>query len=52
MLNAAIRGVGYREEDLSAHGFRTTSSSFANESSLWSADAIETALAHVEANDV
>jgi integrase len=51
-FNSALRRLGYKKHELSAHGFRATFSTFANESGLWNADAIERALAHVEANDV
>ncbi len=51
-LNAALRRLGYSSEQITAHGFRATFSTFANESGLWNADAVERALAHVEANDV
>ncbi|MFC3613758.1 tyrosine-type recombinase/integrase [Lutimaribacter marinistellae] len=51
-LNAALRRMGYSGEDMTAHGFRATFSTLANESGLWSADAIERALAHVERNEI
>jgi len=51
-LNAAIRRMGYTKEEVTAHGFRATFSTMANESGLWHPDAIERALAHVEANDI
>jgi integrase len=51
-FNAAIRRLGYSSQELSAHGFRASFSTFANESGLWNSDAIERALAHVETNDV
>lgn len=51
-LNAALRRMGYSGEDMTAHGFRATFSTLANESGLWSADAIERALAHVEGNEI
>ena len=37
---------------MTSHGFRASFSTIANESGLWSADAIERALAHVDANAV
>jgi len=37
---------------MTAHGFRATFSTLANESGLWHPDAIERALAHVETNSV
>lgn len=51
-LNAALRRMGYSGDDMTAHGFRATFSTLANESGLWSADAIERALAHVERNEI
>ncbi|MBM1633876.1 tyrosine-type recombinase/integrase [Sulfitobacter mediterraneus] len=51
-LNQALRRMGYSKERVTAHGFRATFSTIANESGLWNADAIERALAHVEVNDV
>jgi integrase len=51
-LNTALRRMGYGAEEMTAHGFRATFSTLANESGLWNPDAIERALAHVETNDV
>ena len=51
-LNAALRYLGYSQEEATAHGFRASASTMLNESGLWSADAIERQLAHVENNDV
>lgn len=51
-LNAALRRLGYSGEEMTAHGFRATFSTLANESNLWHPDAIERALAHVESNQV
>lgn len=51
-LNAALRRLGYAKDEATAHGFRATASSLLNESGLWSVDAIERQLAHVESNDV
>lgn len=51
-LNAALRRIGYSGEEMTAHGFRASFSTLANESGLWNPDAIERALAHVEANAV
>lgn len=36
---------------MTAHGFRASFSTLANESGLWHPDAIERALAHVEKNE-
>lgn len=51
-LNAALRRMGYSGDEMTAHGFRASFSSLANESGLWNPDAIERALAHVEKNEV
>ena len=51
-LDAAIRRIGYSGNDATAHEFRSTFSTLANESGLWSFDAIERALAHVDSDDV
>ncbi len=51
-LNAALRRLGYSGQEMTAHGFRATFSTLANESGLWNPDAIERQLAHVETNAV
>lgn len=51
-LNAALRRLGYGADEATAHGFRASFSTMANESKKWHPDAIERQLAHVEANDV
>lgn len=45
-LNAALRRMGYAQDEVCAHGFRTTASSLLNESDRFSPDAIERALDH------
>jgi integrase len=51
-LCAALRRLGYSNDEMVAHGFRSTFSTLANESGKWSSNAIEAALAHVEPNAV
>ena len=51
-LNAAFRRMGYTKDEVCAHGLRATASTLLNESGLWSADAIERALAHSDSNIV
>ena len=51
-LNAALRRMGFRNEDMTSHGFRASASSMLNESGLWNADAIERQLAHVDGDTV
>eukprot|EP01037_Dinobryon_pediforme_P015299 gene15299-15441_t len=51
-INGALRRLGYAKDEATAHGFRATFSTLANESGLWNPDAIERALAHTENNEV
>jgi integrase len=51
-LNAALRRLGYAQDEMTSHGFRATASTLLNESGRWSADAIERELGHVEGNEV
>lgn len=51
-LNAALRRLGYGNDEMTSHGFRSTASTLLNESGKWSADAIERALAHGDADGV
>jgi integrase len=44
--------AGFSGDEMTAHGFRASFSTPANESGLWNPDAIEAALAHVERNEV
>lgn len=43
-LNAALRRLGYSQDEVTSHGFRATASTLLNESGRFSADAIERAL--------
>jgi integrase len=51
-MNGALRRLGFSQEEVTAHGFRSTFSTLANESGKWSVNAIEAALAHIEPNAV
>jgi integrase len=51
-LNAALRRMGFKNEDMTSHGFRASASSILNESGLWHPDAIERQLAHVDADSI
>ena len=51
-FNAALRRLGYAQDEMTAHGFRAAASSILNESGQWNADAVEAQLAHVEGNAV
>lgn len=50
-LNAALRRLGYGKDEVTAHGFRSTASTFLNEAGH-DPDVIEAALAHVDNDDV
>ena len=58
-INAALRRLGFASDEVCAHGFRSTASTMLNEAldpktsrPLWSADAIEKALAHGDPDKV
>ncbi|HEY1943074.1 MAG TPA: site-specific integrase [Roseiarcus sp.] len=51
-LNAALRRLGFGQDEMTAHGFRAAASSMLNESGLWQPDAIEAQLAHQERSAV
>lgn len=51
-LNAALRRIGYGNDEMTAHGFRAMASTLLNESGLWHPDAIERALAHKDRDRV
>lgn len=51
-LNGALRRMGFKNEDMTSHGFRASASSMLNECGLWNPDAIERQLAHVEGDAV
>jgi len=51
-LNAALRRLGYGNDEMTSHGFRSTASTLLNESGKWSPDAIERALAHSDTDTV
>lgn len=51
-LGAALRRLGYASGEVTAHGFRASFSTLANQSGLWRPDAIEKQLAHEEQNAV
>lgn len=47
-VRLAIRALGFDADEMTAHGFRGMASTLLNESGLWSKDAIELQLAHVD----
>jgi integrase len=51
-INAALRRLGFKQDEMTGHGFRSAASSMLNESGEWNADAIERQLAHVDADSV
>ena len=51
-LNAALRRMGFKNKEMTSHGFRASASSMLNESGLWNPDAIERQLAHVDGDSV
>jgi integrase len=51
-FNAALRRLGYTQEEATAHGFRASASTLLNEAGLWNRDAIERQLAHVDEDEV
>ncbi|MEQ3707933.1 tyrosine-type recombinase/integrase [Tateyamaria sp.] len=51
-FNQALRKMGFGKEEMTAHGFRATFSTLANESGRWNPDAIERALSHQDANEI
>jgi integrase len=51
-INGALRRLGYSNEEMTGHGFRSSASTMLNESGLWSTDAIERALAHGDTDQI
>ena len=51
-VNAALRRLGYSNDEMTGHGFRAMASTLLNESGNWSPDAIERALAHKDKDAV
>jgi integrase len=47
-INAALRRMGFAQDQMTGHGFRAVASTLLNESGKWNPDAIEAQLAHVE----
>jgi integrase len=50
-FTVALRAMGFAREEATAHGFRSSFSTLANESGLWAFDAVERALAHQDASE-
>lgn len=51
-MNAALRRLGFSQDEMTAHGFRASASTMLNESGRFSPDAIERALAHKDPDKV
>ncbi len=51
-LNSALRRLGYGNEEMTSHGFRSMAATRLNEMCRWHPDVIERALAHQEPNAV
>lgn len=51
-VNAALRALGFSQEEMTAHGFRAMAATLLNETGKFNPDAIERQLAHMEANAI
>jgi integrase len=51
-LNGALRRLGFKGDQMTAHGFRAIASTLLNQTGQWNPDAIERALAHGQDNAV
>lgn len=51
-INAALRRMGYAQDNMTGHGFRAMAATLLNEMGLWHPDAIERQLAHQDNNAV
>lgn len=51
-INAALRRLGYAQDEMTGHGFRAMASTLLNEMGKWNPDAIERQLAHADGNAV
>lgn len=51
-VNAALRRLGYSQEEMTAHGFRAMAATLLNEMGIWNPNAIEKQLAHLDTSIV
>jgi integrase len=51
-INAALRRLGYGQDEMTGHGFRAMASTLLNEMGKWNPGAIERQLAHADSNSV
>ncbi len=49
-INAALRRMGYTQNEMTGHGFRAMAATLLNEMGLWHPDAVERQLAHCDNN--
>jgi hypothetical protein len=49
-VNAALRALGFGQEEMTAHGFRAMAATLLNETGQFNPDAIERQLAYMENN--
>ena len=47
-VNGALRRLGFKQDEMTAHGFRAMAATLLNEMGLWNPDAIEKQLAHLD----
>jgi integrase len=52
MINAALRRLGYSQDEMTGHSFRAMASTLLNEMGKWNPDAIERQLARADGNKV
>lgn len=51
-VNAALRRLGYSQNEMTAHGFRAMAATLLNEMGIWNPDSIEKQLAHLDTSAV
>lgn len=51
-INAALRRMGFAQDEMTGHGFRAMAATLLNEMGIWHPDAIERQLAHSDNNTV
>jgi len=51
-INAALRRLGFAQDEMTGHGFRAMAATLLNEMGMWNPDAIERQLAHCDNNSV
>ena len=51
-MNLTLQRLGFSSAEMTPHGFRSSASTFLNESNLWNPDAIEAELAHTDTKSV